>query len=95
MGSFMGVGSRTFFVEDDGTIWDSEKKHIKFNKETLQPESSRQVEAQVVEATYTVTPAPTETVTSLHCNVCGFEAKSNAGLAVHKMKHNEAKTHEA
>ncbi len=88
-------GERTFYVDDaTGIMWDSPQKRYQFNADgTIVAESEK-----VPDVTVTITePAKTKTVIeepetpTLKCDVCGFDAKSVAGLAVHKMRHNEDK----
>jgi hypothetical protein len=84
MGSFIGFGMRQFYVEEDGTVWDSPRKMRQFDPVTYQPIDFTAVQINTKSAT--VSQLVVEDW-GLKCPECGFEAKSNAGLAVHKMKH--------
>lgn len=40
MGHFIGSEERTYYVEDDGRVWDSPAKNLEFDPETLSPMGS-------------------------------------------------------
>ena len=69
---------RMAFWKDDATgmIWDSPKRKFQYTmtEEEVKTESG-------IPVTIYATEDP------LICSHCGFEAKSKAGLAVHKMRH--------
>ena len=79
-------GNKTLYQEDStGEIWDSEQKRVRFNDDgspfdgkIVVPPKVEKKEEEKEEVV----------VNEFVCDTCGFIAKNNAGLAVHKMKHN-------
>jgi hypothetical protein len=83
------AGERIFYTEDE-RYYDSSAKRIEYNPVTLEPINSVQVVSETATTgpeLETVAKIEKETVTPLKCKQCEFVAKSNAGLAVHKKKH--------
>lgn len=79
-------GNRCFYIDDaTGKMWDSPNMRQEYDPETNLP---KDYVAPVVETKTEATVTVTEVATNpLECEVCGYIAKSKAGLAVHKMRH--------
>lgn len=84
-------GNKTLYQDDKtGEIWDSQQRRIRFNDDGSQFDGKIEVKQEKPIAV--IDPeAKEEPGKELECGICGFEAKSSAGLAVHKMKHNTEK----
>lgn len=68
-----------------GEIWDSIQKRLRFNDDGSPFDGK--VEKVVVKEAPVAAKEEKVQENGLECDICGFSAKSNAGLAVHKMSH--------
>jgi hypothetical protein len=84
-------------MEDEtGIMWDSELKRQRFDPETSTPVAApvkrEEPKAPPQEPPMVIIPIAEDPIepkeaNPLECDMCGFTAKTKAGLAVHKLKH--------